>query len=725
MADMIAKLKVDSSEYDAKIKRAAQGLTHLAESAKTAGTKLTELNDDNRDYIKSLGNMETVAKDARGKMNELTKAFTDLSHIYKNLSEEEKNSEFGRELNKQLETLKTRAKDAKQELNDIDKELKDTEKDEKGTANGIQAITSALGINIKSLVGWGAALGAAKAALGVAKDAFFASEATVDEWGRIVASSQSLYQGFLTALNNGDISGYLGRMDDIVNAARAAYDEMDRLGTMKTIQAPKVSAQQTENERIRMMIQTGRYIAPVDGRSNAVFNGAVLQNGDKLTAGQIRALEKHLQNGMQQVVKLVGNEVQQTGKAINAYYNSLAQQNGMSLEEFKKGTSSWEEFEKRINGAAELNRWKNEHSRYNSITRTYDYDAPIPDNLKAFAGWQTFRVDKMGENSFNELVDLIKQRDQQAAQAYSMQSQAYRTMNRAEGFTVRSLMKGDGGGGGGATKKEIEEASQGVAALTAELRDLQKEQQQSTNPQQWDGYQQKIDEITERIKEMKGELPNIELGGMPRMQGVSIAADYLANARKRGTLPTRESILAQGQTALRGFKGVDTSDKKTQVNMAKELSQITSGVSGIFSGIESLGVELPQGLKDVLGGIQGMISILTSISTIISAIEAISAADAIIPFARGGIVMAAGGTLVGNSYSGDNLRGIGPGGQVYGLNAGEVVLNRAQVGNIAQQLQGSGMDGLKLSARLDGDDILLCLDRTLSVQGKGQLVAFK
>ena len=40
-----------------------------------------------------------------------------------------------------------------------------------------------------------------------------------------------------------------------------------------------------------------------------------MQNGDKLTAGQIRALEKQLQNGMQNVVKLVGNEVKQTGKA--------------------------------------------------------------------------------------------------------------------------------------------------------------------------------------------------------------------------------------------------------------------------------------------------------------------------------------------------------------------------------------------------------------------------
>ena len=40
MADIISRLKVDSTEYDSKIKRAAQGLTHLAESARNSGAVL-------------------------------------------------------------------------------------------------------------------------------------------------------------------------------------------------------------------------------------------------------------------------------------------------------------------------------------------------------------------------------------------------------------------------------------------------------------------------------------------------------------------------------------------------------------------------------------------------------------------------------------------------------------------------------------------------------------
>lgn len=272
MAEVITRLKVDSTEYDAKIKRAAQGLQHYVQSAHDSGDVIGRLLGDTKKYVESLGNMATVSTTARGRLNELTSAFTDLRTVYNSLSDEEKNAKggFGQELNKQLEILKGRINDAKSELGDINKELGNTKESEQGAASGIQGLTSALGINLKTLTGWGTALAAGKVALDVAKDAFFASEASVDEWGRTVAASKSLYEGFLNAINNGDISGYLSRMNDIVTAARAAYDEMDKLGTMKTIQAPKISAQQTENERMRMMIQTGRYIAPVDGRRAAM-----------------------------------------------------------------------------------------------------------------------------------------------------------------------------------------------------------------------------------------------------------------------------------------------------------------------------------------------------------------------------------------------------------------------------------------------------------------------
>ena len=337
MADSILRLKVESQEYDNKLKQATQGLTRYADECRKVGGTLEVVEKDTLDYVRALGQMETTSRTATGKLAEMKKAFVELSAQYKSMTDEEKNSPFGKALAQSLDQLKGRISESKKGLDDINQSINGGG----GLTSALDSLTSKFGMSVQSLAGWGTALAAGKVALDVAKDAFFASEATVDEWGRVMDSSKSLYEGFLTALNTGDISGYLSRIDSIVQAARIAYNELDRLGTMKTIQAPQMSAQQTENERMRMMIQTGRYIAPVDGRK------ASMQNGQLLTPEQIKRIEQQLQGGMQKVVTLVGNEVAQTSRAIDAVYNRQAQELGMGLKEFRKGTSSMAEFDKR------------------------------------------------------------------------------------------------------------------------------------------------------------------------------------------------------------------------------------------------------------------------------------------------------------------------------------------------------------------------------------------
>jgi len=74
---------------------------------------------------------------------------------------------------------------------------------------------------------------------------------------------------------------------------------------------------------------------------------------------------------------------------------------------------------------------------------------------------------------------------------------------------------------------------------------------------------------------------------------------------------------------------------------------------------------------------------------------------------------AQGGIVGGNSYSGDNIYG---GGAM--VNSGELVLNKAQQGNLASQLSGNGMQGIKVAGKIKGTDIILSVDRTLQLQGK-------
>ena len=76
-----------------------------------------------------------------------------------------------------------------------------------------------------------------------------------------------------------------------------------------------------------------------------------------------------------------------------------------------------------------------------------------------------------------------------------------------------------------------------------------------------------------------------------------------------------------------------------------------------------------------------------------------------------------GGIVKGNTYSGD---------QIYGgpfVNAGELVLNRAQQSTLASVLQGgSGQGGSSSHPYVSGEQIYLGLNNFLRRSGRGELI---
>ena len=120
MADVITRLKLESGEYDSKIKRATQGLLQMEQECRKVGGTLAVLEKDQLEYVKGLGKMETVSQSARGRVSELTQSFTELSIQYKRLTDEEKKGDYGKALNSSLGQLKDRINDAKMQLKEVD-----------------------------------------------------------------------------------------------------------------------------------------------------------------------------------------------------------------------------------------------------------------------------------------------------------------------------------------------------------------------------------------------------------------------------------------------------------------------------------------------------------------------------------------------------------------------------------------------------------------------------
>ena len=176
-------------------------------------------------------------------------------------------------------------------------------------------------------------------------------------------------------------------------------------------------------------------------------------------------------------------------------------------------------------------------------------------------------------------------------------------------------------------------------------------------------------------------------------------------------------------------------DKEEKKYLSEGLSQLSGSLNGLQSGFAQLGIDLGDGFGSVVGALSGISTILIAIQTIVSAIEAISAVDAIIPFAGGGIVptfanggligKAAGGMLIpGNSFSGDNLRLPVDGGRgLIGVNSGELILSRAQQGNLASQLSDGGGNGnLRLETYVSGRDLRIVLNNESQGRLKGKYV---
>ena len=123
MTDSILRLKVESQEYDAKLKRAAEGLTRYADQCRNAGGSLEYVEKETLDYVRALGEMDTTSRTVNGKMAEMKKTFVELSAQYRQMTDAEKASPFGKAMADSLDTLKGRIQDSKAQLESINREM--------------------------------------------------------------------------------------------------------------------------------------------------------------------------------------------------------------------------------------------------------------------------------------------------------------------------------------------------------------------------------------------------------------------------------------------------------------------------------------------------------------------------------------------------------------------------------------------------------------------------
>ena len=547
------------------------------------------------------------------------------------------------------------------------------------TAGGaVQQLTQKLVGTAAKFASFGAA---AAAAMKVAKDAFFKNEQQLDDWGRTVKTSESLYNGFLNSINNGSIGGYLSNIDRIVKAAREAYDALDELATYNAFN--QVNVEKT---------RTGLTESIADFREGSGTKEAVRAAGD--------AYKKELRDRQRL-------ESQAYQKAVA----DMAAQRGVSARDLADALSGT------------YGHYQDLKNVQPTGTRMVSYSGGM------FGGGGSY-VEKVAQTRQEQLGVALRQlNDTELQNLQALGAQAQRTGNEIAQVDkqLTRVLNGKGGAGGTTTTTGGGGGGKGgntyipvvgsIDAQAEKVEKLRKAWRAAADDDSRQKIKKEIEEAEFALEILEGKssgIPTMNYG-LGDLAGKGGSGLFQEQAFKVDNSPKSSWKLDEKAMAALGDY-ITRINTKTDAKVTEVLGGLNNGMQNVATGIEQLGFDIPDGLRQVFGGIQAVISILTGIATIVTAIQAVAAADALIPFARGGVVHAANGYVTGNHYSGDLVPAM--------LNSGELVLNRAQQGNLASQLN-DARGGAQLEAVITGEQLRLVLNNNGKRTGRGEVVTTK
>lgn len=692
MADSILKLRVQSEEYDNKLKRASEAIQRYAEKCREAGGTLEHLDDGVLEFTRALGGMETVSKSAKGSIGELTKTFTDLSVQYNKLTDEEKNAPFGKALKSSLDELKGRIQSGNAEI----KNIKDSLNGSGGLSGALDAIAGKFGVSTEMLTKFGGGLAVATTALKVAKDAFLQSESNIDEWGRTLKGAEGAYDIFLQTLNNGNWSNFFSNLSQAITGARDLYDAFDRLNSIKANNAVAIATTQAEIQQLRLLKQQGQ---DVDDKIKAATA--------RLKTLQSQSTNAGINAGKSQVVNTLRNGVNSIGGApinnatLNRVADNMAKQ-GQAYFDYMKRRAADLEKKGMVTKTQTIN--DSQGGTYQRQYKEFDINALTKEQQKQYA-----------------IAKVVTERETALQKGLTVWSQAVneQASNAREQFRDnRYALQGSSGGNTRTTTPKAEEIypEGSVKDLTKHMQELKKAQDLVTSPDDWREYQKQIDEITIKIGQMTGKIGSLKIGDIQKTGLGSLVSNetFKSDSKKTGGMK-----LTLDDKAMKSvMQGVQKSLPKALTTEQKidGMRDLVGGVNGVLSGIEQMGIEIPNEIKQVMG-------VLNGIFTIVGSIESIVVTGAVLGlFSRGGVVPHAAngfaGTVPGNHFSGDVTPIM--------ANAGEVVLNRAQAGVLAASFenQGGGGGGYTPS-HVSGEQIWIALNAYTRRTGKGELVTWR
>lgn len=704
MADVITRFKLETTQYDSKLRDAAKGLSEYTKQATMAGNEFGKFTQKNVEVARSFGTIATSATNSKDKVKELVGAYNDVAKAYNALTKDQQSSDFGKALAQSMNTLKGRISEAKTEMN--------------GTSGVLDTLKGKFTLNIDALKLFSMGLTAAKAALNVAKDAFFSSEQNVDDWGRTMQASESLYKSFVTSLNNMSLDSFFSNIREVIKSAKDAYNAMDDLAT----KGGKIS-----NKEARLNYQKQQQMAIINDKKRTKAEREAAQARLEALSMETSAAKKATADLNNSVVKAKISE-KLTGAGFEkgtAAYNEAYKRAVRSLydEDYVMGTLNTKPGQF-VDTGLRINNGNGSRALKRALGSNINLDNLFTD------AWR---------NEVNPYVQAV----------WGSLASGESEKRMANRFAQKSL--GGSGDGDKNKRQKTEEQlnSEKIQALTQEYLKATEERKtairseikvlQDRNAE----IQRMKDEATGKWKpvDLKGASPGqgVALGGvdmaqfsdqvvevLPPIQQLETELERLAELQAQAWSPEvfadYQRKIDETKEKLDVFKGI----KKDSDNSAKSFHSAASAIGAVGNALNSIedptakimGI-IAEAIAGVAAGAGQAISAKDTTASgwaWIGAAAAITASMvAMIAEIHNATGYAHGGVIEGTSFSGDN--------QWARVNAGETILNRAQSGVIASALQDSGRDsGYSSAPYVTGETIILGANNHLKRSGQGELV---
>lgn len=769
----ILKLNVDTSEYDAKIKSAAAGIQQYAQKCHEAGGTLQYLDDGVLEFVQALGKMDTASSSTKMQVREMSNALSTLTMTYRGLSDAEKSSPFGQELAKGIQQLTERAGQAQDAMMDVQQSIRNAASDTR-VFDQISQGASVVTASFQGLVGAGKMLGfemgndveviaKLQSAMAVT-NSLTTIQTALQKQSALMQGVQAAQTAIASAAQT-----TLAATTGSATAAQAAFNAVANMNPYVALATAIAAvagayfawtsnankAKKAQEALNAELDNTKIQLAQIDKDTD--FSVGIMQAAGKswkaIHEVRLEAARTKLQLADMNYDKLFdsGASKEQMQKA-----SEMQQQAWDNLKKvLDEGTTHWvKEFYGKGKGGSGSGRGK---------------------------GGSSTSVEKTEEQINSEQIEKLTQEYIKATderrQAIQKEIAALQKRN-AEIQKLKDMALGktfDGGTLNGevvvtgskmtSINKTFRDAPVNFDSINAYISGIK---DQLKNYNLGDAM---YDALTEKLKDattMSTLLQELMERGVEGADLESVAEQMKA-ALLDGDIPDEkvkdfidklnEQIKEQGGIELDYNTNTgEVSDKKQGpkredmwAEFTKGVNSMVNGMSGVTSGLKNVGVKIPQGVEDfmktangvvqIISGLQTMIAIVrtpaetanttavtlntTAIGALITAIQA-NTVVSLIPglanggfapgFAGGGIIPhAASGILMGNSYSGDNIGNVR-------LNAGELVLNKAQQLSLASQLQDGENGGAQLQPYIDGEMLYLGIQAYLRRAGMGEIV---